>query len=258
MAAVGAAATPVSADDDESAVRARLADVADQITQNDHEIARLKADISDRQRRIERERLQLKVLARGLYMEPDSTLVVVARAPNLGDAMTEISDLLSAGQRAQATKAALQRDLDRLETDQVNLEDRSRQLEKQKAELEVEYGRLVALHAAQAAAAAQPPPPPPPPAVSGPLPDIIRQSWAPLGPSTANWAVRLAQCESTMNPYAVNRWSGAAGLFQFLPSTWATTPWHAQSPFDPVANSQAAAWLYARYGARQWVCSGLI
>jgi septal ring factor EnvC (AmiA/AmiB activator) len=259
VAALVAAANPVRADD-ESDLRTRLADVAAQITANNQEIARLQADIADRQRRIDRERVQLKILARGLYVQPDNTLLLLAQSPNLRDAMTEVADLVSAADRARATKAALQRDLDQLKADQTSLADRTRDLEKQKADLEAQYGQLVAMHAAQAAAAsaAAAPAPPPPPAVSGPLPDVIRQAWAPLGPSVANWAVRLAQCESTMNPYAVNRSTGAAGLFQFLPSTWASTPWHAQSPFDPVANSQAAAWLYARYGAGQWVCSGLI
>lgn len=34
-------------------------------------------------------------------------------------------------------------------------------------------------------------------------------------------AIRIATCESSLNPDAVNASSGAMGLYQFLPSTWA-------------------------------------
>jgi hypothetical protein len=95
---------------------------------------------------------------------------------------------------------------------------------------------------------------PVPAAANGDIRALILAAWAPLGSGTASWAVRLAQCESGLNPYAVNRSSGAAGLFQFLATTWAGTPWRGQSPFDPNANAQAAAWLYAKYGAGQWSC----
>jgi hypothetical protein len=45
-------------------------------------------------------------------------------------------------------------------------------------------------------------------------------------------------------------------LFQFLPSTWAFTPYAKYSPFDPKYNALAAAWLYSRDGPSQWVCQG--
>ena len=85
---------------------------------------------------------------------------------------------------------------------------------------------------------------------------IINDAFSPLGPSAVQWAVNVAYCESRYHPNSVNSSSGASGLFQFLPSTWAFTPWHAQSPFDPVANAQAAAWLYHRSGPNQWECQG--
>ncbi len=94
---------------------------------------------------------------------------------------------------------------------------------------------------------------PPPPAY---IAKIISDAFSPLGPAAVQWAVNVAYCESRYHPNSVNSSSGASGLFQFLPSTWAFTPWHAQSPFDPVANAQAAAWLYKRDGPNQWVCQG--
>jgi hypothetical protein len=84
----------------------------------------------------------------------------------------------------------------------------------------------------------------------------IMNAFNPLGPAAVQWAFNVAYCESRYHPNSVNSSSGASGLFQFLPSTWAFSPWHAQSPFDPVANADAAAWLYSRDGPSQWVCQG--
>ena len=74
----------------------------------------------------------------------------------------------------------------------------------------------------------------------------------------------LAQCESLGDPDAYNPYSGASGLFQFLPSTWASTSPKAGFPdasvFDPVANIGAAAWIANRYDAlgmsywQPWSC----
>jgi hypothetical protein len=84
--------------------------------------------------------------------------------------------------------------------------------------------------------------------------DIIREAFQPLGDGYVDWAERIAFCESTYNPNAVNAASGAKGLFQFLPSTWQGTPFASASPFDPRANAQAAAWLLQTYGPSQWEC----
>ncbi len=64
-------------------------------------------------------------------------------------------------------------------------------------------------------------------------------------------ALRIIDCESNGDPDAYNPYSGASGLFQFLPSTWASTAPKAgypnSSPFDPEANVASAAWLANRY-----------
>jgi hypothetical protein len=54
----------------------------------------------------------------------------------------------------------------------------------------------------------------------------------------------------------VNSSSGASVLFQFVSVTWAGSPWHAESTFGRVANAQAAAWLYNKYGPQRWTCQG--
>ena len=85
--------------------------------------------------------------------------------------------------------------------------------------------------------------------------DIIN-AFTPLGAAAVQWALNVAWCESRYHPNSVNSTSGAEGLFQFLPSTWAFTPYASYSPFDPKYNSLAAAWLYHRDGPSQWQCQG--
>jgi uncharacterized protein YabE (DUF348 family) len=69
--------------------------------------------------------------------------------------------------------------------------------------------------------------------------------------------LRVAYCESRFIPGAYNA-SGASGLFQFMPGTWAANSVRAgyagASAFDPVASANVAAWMFARGQAYQWVC----
>jgi LysM repeat protein len=76
-----------------------------------------------------------------------------------------------------------------------------------------------------------------------------------FGPYAAG-AMQIATCESGLNPGATNPSSGAAGLFQILPSTWATTSQAASSPYNAYANIQAAHDIFTRdgYSWREWVC----
>ena len=65
---------------------------------------------------------------------------------------------------------------------------------------------------------------------------------------------RKARCESRLWRYARNPSSGASGLFQFLPSTWRSTPFGYLSIFDPYANALAAGWMHSAGRGREWVC----
>jgi len=65
---------------------------------------------------------------------------------------------------------------------------------------------------------------------------------------------RLAKCESTFNPNAVNRISNASGLFQYLPSTWKTTPYADQDIFNPEAQVLATIWMFRQGRYREWEC----
>ncbi len=68
--------------------------------------------------------------------------------------------------------------------------------------------------------------------------------------------LRVAKCESHFDPRAVNTSSGASGLFQFMPSTFAFTPngKAGQNIFDPVANADAAGWMWKNGMRNHWAC----
>ena len=68
------------------------------------------------------------------------------------------------------------------------------------------------------------------------LVELVRQTARQYG-IDEGVALAQIQAESSWNPNAVSE-SGAQGLFQFMPQTWAT--WGSGSPFDPYA--AAPAW----------------
>ena len=105
------------------------------------------------------------------------------------------------------------------------------------------------------------------PAESEPVADEVEEVEAPAVPSLTPrqylyasypFLARRLDCviarESKWDPSATNRRSGAAGLAQFLLSTWLTTPpgRAGHSRYDPYANLDGAAWLATNVGWRQW------
>lgn len=97
-------------------------------------------------------------------------------------------------------------------------------------------------------------PPPtaiPAPATGGSVPAIINQVFGAYGPA----AVNVARCESGLNPGAYNP-SGATGLFQIMPGTWAGTSQAGGSPYNAYANAVAAHEIFVRdgYSWREWTC----
>jgi|SRR5215472_1696379 len=257
LVVLAATAQPVFADDLNTRtqdVKQQLAAASEQLTQLDLQMTALQQSLTDTRSRIERERVQVRLLARALYAQPDSLVGLILGSASIAEALTRIGDLTSAGDRAAATKRALDQDLTRLsqERDQLKADvDRTQTLKKQ---LELQFDKLITQVAAQRSPAPAQPPLTIDPGSVGAIQQIILDAFAPLGAAAQTWALRVAKCESNYNPYAVNSSSGASGLFQFLPSTWAFTPQHAQSVFDPTANATAAAWLYNRDGPSQWQC----
>jgi hypothetical protein len=86
---------------------------------------------------------------------------------------------------------------------------------------------------------------------------IIRAAAARWGADPAQ-LLRVAWCESRYNPLAYNATSGASGLFQFMPRTWAANSVRAgyggASVFDAVANANTAAYMFRNGQAFQWTC----
>lgn len=109
---------------------------------------------------------------------------------------------------------------------------------------------------------------PPAPLIGGPFrPEVER--WRGLVAAyfpaeRVDEALAVLGCESNGDPNAYNPYSGASGLFQFLPATWATVSPSAgfseSSVFDPEANIGTAAWLSSYYESRgaspwsPWTC----
>jgi hypothetical protein len=94
------------------------------------------------------------------------------------------------------------------------------------------------------------------PSVPAEIEAIIRDAAARHG-ADPEQLLRVAWCESRYDPSAYNA-SGASGLFQFMPRTWAANSVRAgyagASPFDPVAAANVAAWMFARGSASLWTC----
>jgi hypothetical protein len=98
------------------------------------------------------------------------------------------------------------------------------------------------------------------PAAPAPAPADIE---AIIRAAAARWGadptqlLRVAWCESRYNPSAYNA-SGASGLFQFMPRTWAANSVRAgysgASAFDPVASANVAAYMFSIGQAGQWTC----
>jgi hypothetical protein len=82
--------------------------------------------------------------------------------------------------------------------------------------------------------------------------EAINLSCVVYGSCSTLW--RKAKCESRLRSGAVNSSSGAAGLFQFLWSTWRRTPFARFSPFSAIANALAAGWMHLVGRGREWVC----
>jgi hypothetical protein len=167
-------------------------------------------------------------------------------------------------------KVEVQRQQARLEELEVELRGRRERLEATAADLVEKLQRQQALLRAKADESAldtsvgtspgpQPPPDPPDPTLAPPravVIALIRDRFASLGSSATETALCVAERESNFDPLAVNPVTGAAGVFQFIPSTWASLSELAgrggASVYDARANVAVAAWTVAHYGWHPW------
>jgi hypothetical protein len=65
-------------------------------------------------------------------------------------------------------------------------------------------------------------------------------------------ALYIAWRESRYHYRVTNGASGAAGLFQFMPTTWAHSPYRHRSPYNPRWAALAAMWYWAHGGKFHW------
>ncbi len=91
-----------------------------------------------------------------------------------------------------------------------------------------------------------------------PEPDAAVGRWIYLN----NWA-GIVRCESEGDAQATNRWSGADGLFQFMPATWRSVAEtrgrpkltrEAPSNYTVAQQLRQALWLRRNVSIRQWAC----
>src|SRR5690349_18449569 len=61
-------------------------------------------------------------------------------------------------------------------------------------------------------------------------------------------ALSIARRESRFNFRVTNSSSGAAGLYQFMPRTWSSTPYRWHSPYHPKWAALGAMWMWKRGG----------
>lgn len=201
----------------------------------------------------------------------------VLGASSIGDLQDSLEFLEAISRRGHEVLLELQRRKAEVERQGLRLERLEGQLREKRTELEATAAGLVEelrrqharlrLQAKESApevgSVGNPPPSPlppsPPPGLSlgrKAAMELISQRFASLGSRTEEVALCVAEAESTFDPLAVNPSTGAAGVFQFLPSTWASLSELADhggdSVFDARANVAVAAWTVAKYGWHPW------
>jgi murein DD-endopeptidase MepM/ murein hydrolase activator NlpD len=134
----------------------------DQIAEVQAKIADLDMQIAEAQRhevalasRIDSERAQLRELARAIYEQPSSVLLVLAQARSLSELLTRVADLNVAGSHASDLKGSLTRDLAELQIQRQKEEDARAEQVKQREQLDSALAQLKVLQAQQESSVAQ-------------------------------------------------------------------------------------------------------
>jgi murein DD-endopeptidase MepM/ murein hydrolase activator NlpD len=130
------------------------ADRAEEV-QLDAEAVKLDADILAAQKRVEAERAEIRELARVVYTQPDSVLVVLAQSQSLGDLVTRVSDLMAAGSRADELKQRLDADLQKVRDDRAKVAADRAKVAADQAQEQAGLAKLQQLHDQEEVSAAQ-------------------------------------------------------------------------------------------------------
>ena len=240
--------------------------LADQESSEQASVNALDAKVSVDQQREHALNQQLNQVARIEYERPALTLITVMDARNLAELLSGVAQARVIAQQQQqlldaaaALKASDQRDQ---AAAQMQLDKISKQ-QAQAKEIAASTRAEISTLQAQQQAASTPAPSSSgsaPPVSAGSVQAIIEGAFAPLGATAQQWGLCIAFHESGYNPNAIQPGvGGAEGLFQFEPSTWATTPegQAGDSIFDATASSEAAAWEYSRGNYNAWTTNAL-
>jgi murein DD-endopeptidase MepM/ murein hydrolase activator NlpD len=101
----------------QDALKASIAESDAKIGALEDEISKLDVDMEQANARIRVEKAQIGSIARTIYAQPSSVLLLMVESKSLGDMITRVNDLRSAGSRAQTLKTRLKLDLAQIETD---------------------------------------------------------------------------------------------------------------------------------------------
>ena len=124
------------------AANARLAEL-------DLQVQRLNEDIATTEANVSAERSQIASLARAIYVQPGSVLVMLAQSSSLKELMTRIADLASAGARARTLKAKLVRDEGRIAAERDKAAASLNEQQAVRAQLQANLAKLQELQKAQ-------------------------------------------------------------------------------------------------------------
>ena len=98
-------------------IRSDIATSDGKIARLQENIAALDTEIAITNGRIADEKAQIKSIARAIYAQPSSVLLLMVESQSLGEMITRVNDLRSAGGRAQSLKDRLKIDLAKLDLD---------------------------------------------------------------------------------------------------------------------------------------------
>ena len=263
----------------------RLTDLRRQVNRNQSQADALQArqdvlgqKIATAQRSIASQRLALGQFAREQYksrasMAPDQ---VFFGSSNFNQVVNSVVAARAVSDRAysllgslRATEAALSSETAQLAQDQAALKQARSQLTAQRSTLlaaAADYqaqvdslnasssallGRISALNKQIAAASA-------PTRPSGGYNLSQQQVIAIIRAAAAKYnqdgdrMVRVANCESSLNPHAYDAGSGASGLFQFMPATFYGNGGH--DIWDATDQSNIAAKMFSQGKSGEWSC----
>ncbi len=130
-------------------VRGNIADSEAKIAELDAQIQEAMRHEAALVQRIETERTQLRQLARAIYVEPSSVLVLLGQSQSLSDLLTRIADLGVAGNRASDLKSSLARDLEALQEERKKEQAARDEQLQQRDQLNSQLSQLLALHKQQ-------------------------------------------------------------------------------------------------------------